>query len=233
MNRIASGISFGFTMLIAGLSFAPSASADTQRHLNHLAASIERQANALIGESRHYRHTPSYRAMLSESIKLRDTARHVRATTFCTKSFRHLEQDLRILNACFNNLEDLFDGTECNAAHGIGHIRGNTRHVKRMLNFLENDIRTMRRLVRILRRELFPAQSGYGYGYGERSAVDVYRQPYRGGGYGRSYGPRYDRSRYDRPRINPQRCDDFGCYPSYGGGGLSLNRGGFSVRIGF
>ncbi len=221
MNRIYSAIPFGFAILVVGLSANSTASADTQRHLNQLAAGIERQANALIGESRHYRHSPSYRTIINESIKMRKAARHVRVTTFCVRSFRQLEQDLRILDACFHNLEAIFDGAEFNAARGIGHVHGNTRHVKRMLNRMEDDIVHMRYLARVLRRELFGGRRGYG------SAVDVYRSPYRG--YGRGY-PTFN---------NPPRCDygrgghrSYGGI-NYGGGGVTLNRGGFSVRIGF
>ena len=217
MNRITSAFSFGFALLIAGLCFNSNASADTQRHLNRLASSIEYQSNLLLRQAGHYRHTPSYRTIVNESIKLRDTARHVRVTTFCPKSFRLLEQDLRVLDGCFHNLEAIFDGAEFNAARGIGQVRGNTRHVKRILNQLEDDIDLMRIDVRALRRELFAQRR-----YGNRGAVDVYRQPYRG--YGRGYVP--------PQRINPPRCGN-GRYQPYGGRGVTVGRGGFSVRIGF
>lgn len=218
MSRMTSALTFGIAMLVVGLCSTSQATADTQRHLNQLATSIERQANALIGESRHYRNTPSYRAIVRESIKMRDAARHVRVTTFCTRTFRELEQDLRILDACFHNLETIFDGAEFDASRGVGYVRGNTRHVKRMLNRIEDDIDFMRDDVRILRRELFGRRGGGRYG----SAVDVYRSPYRG--YGRGY----------QQTINPPRCDyGRGNYVPYGGGGVTIGRGGFSIRIGF
>ena len=81
MNRIFTSSS-SVVFLFAGIGIQQNAAADVQEHLHSLAAKIERQANLLITETRHYRHSLHYAEMLADVAKFRNIASHLHHTTY-------------------------------------------------------------------------------------------------------------------------------------------------------
>lgn len=141
--------------LIAGFAISRAANADVHGHLAGLATKIDRQADRLLDETRHYRHTANYGRMVAEVAALRAKARHMRITTFTSSNFHHLEEDLRIVDRSFHRVESFFDRAELGAVHGHGHVHGNTRHVKALLNSMEDTIHHMQEDVASMRRSIF------------------------------------------------------------------------------
>lgn len=220
--------------MFAGFGMVNSASAYDQAHLNQLARQIERQATQLITETVHYRHSAHYHEMIVETVKLRTAAIHVRAKTYCTRTFGQLERELEALDHCFHEIEDFFDHVELDAARGRGRIRGNTAHVKVLLGNMEDTIHHMQDDVRALRRELFRQSR---VNVVPRTVYQVpaavYRVPYSG----HSRGIQIDDCRSDfrggRRGGQPVHGSRGGhsVHGNRGGSGLQINRGGFSLRI--
>ncbi len=213
-------------VMFAGFGMVNSASAYDQHHLNQLARKIERQATQLITETVHYRHSAHYHEMIVETVKLRTAAIHVRAKTYCTRTFGELERELASLDHCFHEIEDFFDHVEDDAAFGRGHVHGNTAHVRVLLDRMEDTIHHMQDDVRALRREL--------YGHSRvivsprtvyKIPSPVYRSPYSGHGRSRI---EIDNCRSD---IRGGRRSGHSVHGVHGGSGLQINRGGFSLRI--
>ena len=217
MKRFTTFVCSAIAILFVGFGITPSANAQAgvQGHLNVLAAQIERKANRLLHEVEHYEHTPQYHRLVSEVIKLRGAATHVRKTTFCTRSFHKLEADLRTIDRCFHRVEGFFDRAEVSGITGHGRVRGNTAHVKVLLNSLEKTIDFMRDDVRDLKLELFRTQ---------RVVVNrpqVYHRPVN------VYQPPVYRP---RPSCQPSRTV---IYQPYGGSGISFGGDNFQFRIRF
>lgn len=133
-------------------AFATHANADEYSHIDRLAVKIRNNARRITRETVHYRHTREYAHMVSDANELYRLADHIHDVTHFEGNLRHLIMDLDQLDRMFHHLEGLFDQVEHNAAYGDGHVHGNTAHVKRLLNLIENDIHHMREDVNILRR---------------------------------------------------------------------------------
>ncbi|MFK8111603.1 MAG: hypothetical protein AB8B91_05360 [Rubripirellula sp.] len=183
---------------IALLFTATTASADTYHHIDQLALSIERQAKRLVSESRHYRHTPQYRELRDDSRDLARLADHLHDVAHDHGSLAHMESDLFELDAKFHHLESLFDCVERAASYGHGHVHGNTSHVRRLLNSIENDIHHLQEDLRTLRTPICVQPI---------VKRQTYRPPYNSGfGYNsRSYSTRTHSSHYGHPGIGNQR----------------------------
>ena len=66
-----------------------------------------------------------------------------------------MESDLRELDRKFHHLESVFDRVEHDAEfYGDGRIRGNTAHVKRLLNSIADSIHQMRSDIADIRRRM-------------------------------------------------------------------------------
>lgn len=218
--KTASKTVFGLTaILIAIMTLNSNVNADECDHIDSLAKKIQRKTRLLVKQTVHYRHTPQYRALVRETSALSATATHIREVAHFENNLYHLEADLAKLDRCFHRLESLFDATEIKASFGHGHIHGSTRHVKALLNSIEDyihhiqdDVRTLRRTNEHVRRPIFiptaPAQ---------RPVYSGYRPSYRPTAPGCQYG-----SRKGAPRTSGYRT-----------GGISFSIGGGSSRMNF
>ncbi len=119
---------------------AASASADTYHHINRLAARIDRQARSIVNETKHYRHTPEYQCLLQDSQELCRLASQIRDIAREGCDLARLDFDLAALDAAYHHLDTAFCRVEQNAAYGYGHIHGNTKRVRRILNSIVDDI---------------------------------------------------------------------------------------------
>jgi hypothetical protein len=132
-------------------AFTASASADTYQHIDQLALKIDRAAKAIVCETRHYRHTPEYTHLVADARDLAVLADHVHEIAHHHGSLAHLDSDVAALDAKFHHLESVFDRVEWRAAHGHGHVHGNTSHVKGLLNSIEECIHHLQADLRSLR----------------------------------------------------------------------------------
>ena len=128
-----------FTLAIGAL-FASQASADVYDRIDRYAVKIERKTQALLTETVHYRHTPQYRQLVQCTQELSRLAIHIHDVTHFEGNLLRLRADLRGLETEFKLLESLFDQIEYSASHGYGKIKGNTAHVKSLLNSIERSI---------------------------------------------------------------------------------------------
>lgn len=168
MNRYSKLYAFS-AILFAGF-FANQANADTWGHIEELGHDIALKADQLLAETHHYRHTPEYGHLVSDAVQLRAKANRICSLARSHASIYYLEAALADLDARFHHLEGLFDHIEHEAAHGHGHIHGPTRHVKRLLNRVEDCIHHMQRDIAALRAH---------------RVTRVYRRPYSSGHYSR------------------------------------------------
>jgi hypothetical protein len=171
-----------FGLFVASLS--GSASADTYHHIDEVALAISQQTKEFVRESRHYRHTPEYRHLISDTRELARLADHVHELAHHHGSVEHLEADLEGLDSTFHHLESVFVGIERGAAWGHGHTHGGTSHVRYLLKAIEENIHHLQEDLRSLRTAFHsapvvvnrpslggwggyssrPRHSGYGYG---------------------------------------------------------------------
>ena len=141
MNLPIKKLTFSFfAMLIAVSAYASQANADVCKHIDEMAVLIQRQTRALQRETVHYRYTPQYRKLVVCVNELQRLATHIHEVTHFEGNLDHLKVDLRELDREFHQIENLFDRAEVEAARGCSRIRGNTAHVKRLLNAIENAI---------------------------------------------------------------------------------------------
>ena len=127
------------------------AKADTYQHIDQLALHIARQAKTLVSESRHYRHTPEYRYLVSDAQDMANLAEHIHELAYRNGSLKHLSSDLADLDAKLHHLEALFDHVERSAGQGRGRIYANTSHVRSLLNSIATDINYLESDVAALR----------------------------------------------------------------------------------
>lgn len=170
-------------MLVTTLS--TSGFADTYRHIDGLALSIQRKARLLQRETVHYRHTPEYRHLLDDTRDLYRFATHLHEVAHHHGSLAHLESDVRQLDSKFHHLEAVFDRVENAAAHGHGHVDGHTAHVKALLRSIESSIHHLQDDIRSLRHPIcnYPVVPVTPH-------HEVYRRGHHGHGPGYSNRPR-------------------------------------------
>ena len=163
--------------------------------------------------------------MVADAVRLRSLAAQVHAIAHYGVDVDRLAVKVRKMDSLFHHLEDLFDRTECEASRGYGHIHGNTRHVKQLLNAIEDCIHHMRDDIAKLRRLCYRTPYGTDCGYDRSSFYggyggSVYRAYGGHGGYG---GHSYKRLGYGAP-----------VHSAYGGkGGLSIGTKNFGLKIKF
>ena len=131
---------------------------------------------------------------------------------------------MRDLEKAFHDAEGLFDKVEHYAANGVGRVRGNTAHVKKMLNRIEDCIYNLQNdLVKLDRLQ------------SARKPVNVYRPPVTPVKYRQAYDS--GRSAYGGRSINVNSNRGYG-RSAYGNGykqrsGVGISFGGGSSRITF
>ena len=148
----------GMGLLIASFVWgmgSTEVSADEFRHIDQLAVKIQRTTKRLISEVRHYRDTPAYGDLLADSREIYRLATHIHDLSHFHGRLAHMESDLRELDRKFHHLESVFDRVEHDAEfYGDGRIRGNTAHVKRLLNSIADSIHQMRSDIADIRRRM-------------------------------------------------------------------------------
>lgn len=202
---------------------ASQANADIWNHIDQQASEIERATKKLRVQVDHYRHTRFYGQLIGATARLKGQAIHVHNIAHHSHCPIALKAAVRELDRAFHDAEDLFDRVELNAAYGDGRIRGNTRHVKQMLECIEDAVHhlqdDLRRLTRPQTTRYRPPAPVY-----QPVRYDVYRGNGNFGGYNRppsrGYGYGYDRA--------PSRsCGN------RGDSGFGISIGGGSSRITF
>ncbi|QEG25211.1 hypothetical protein [Mariniblastus fucicola] len=209
---------------------ASQANADIWDHIDQQAVDIERTAKRLRGEVDHYRHTRYYGQLIGATARLKGQAIHVHNIAHHSHNAIALKHAVKELDRAFHDTEELFDRVEHNAAYGDGHIRGNTSHVKQMLNGVESCIHHLqddvRRLARIQTTRTHQTYRPAPHVYSHREVYNrpVQTRPVYSGGYG------YDHGRHDRGhRVGHDR----GHSRHRNDGGVAFSIGGGSSRITF
>jgi len=187
---------------------ASQANADTWAHVDRQAADIERATKQLRTEVDHYRHTRQYGQLIGATARLKGQAIHVHNIARYSHSTVALKAAVKELDRAFHDAEYLFDQVEENAAYGEGRIRGNTAHVKQLLNgidgcidYLRADLQSLTRAQRV-RTQYRPtpkvqsAKYGYGGGYGN------YNRPAYNGGVDYNRNRNYNRGYNSGSRRN-------------------------------
>ena len=203
MSKTARVMSLLIASLVWGMGSSP-ANADEFRHLDQLAVKIQRTSKRLIGEMKHYRHTSEYGHLIADSQEIYRLATHIHDVTHFEGRLTHLESDLRELDRKFHHLESVFERVEHDARFGAGgHVHGNTAHVKRLIDSIEDSIHHMRADIIEIRRRMSFHRDDDCY----LNTRPVYRTHYGG-----SYGNRGN---------------------LYGGVGFTIGGGSSRIYIGF
>ena len=216
MTRFSKFFIAGFALFAMTVS-ASEAKADFWRHIQELALDIQLKSDRLMGETHHYVHTPNYHCMIRSVSKMRLRAVRVHVLSLQHGCLDEMSREVAGLDRMFHEVERLFNTTEIDASHGYGHVHGNTCHVKKWLNKIEDCIHHIRADIASLRRPVRrpPVKyGGYGgYGFGGNPA----------GGYGYKFNP----------SLNPHYKSRY----SYGGGrsrgGISYHDRNFGLSIRF
>ena len=145
-----------FAVVALGIS-ANTASANAYSHINSMAVKIRNKTKSLLRETEHYRYTPNYRHLVSDAAALRQLAEHTREVARDKGDLDHLAADVAEMDQTFHHLENLFDATEQSAAYNHGKIKGNTAHVKRLLEAIEDCIHHIQDDIATLRSQAYIA----------------------------------------------------------------------------
>ena len=149
MKRLTTKLFIASTLL--ALLGTTQASANDYLRLKNDALTIERKANQMARETKHYRATPQYAQLVCDVDQFISLSQHITDLVANGGSIGRIEAYVNELDATFLHVEGLFDAIEYNAANGIGVKRGNTAHVKRHLNVVEDCILRMQEDVAILK----------------------------------------------------------------------------------
>lgn len=234
MARLTKTLIAGSVLIAMSVS-ASQANADTWGHIQKLALDIQIKSDLLMGETRHYVHTPGYQRMIRCVAEMRRRAVRVHLLSIQHGCLDEMSRELRRLDALYHEVEGIFDSAECRAAVGVGHVHGSTRHVKKLLKVIEDCIHHIRADIATLRRPAYPrnpyAAAKKARGYGAYNAGSWSHK----NGYGSfDYGQRsYKRGYQPHPRSKMYQRDCYeGVCPS-DRFGLSYSNDHFSLRLGF
>lgn len=219
MNLLSSKFVVGMTLLtLSGLTSV--ASANDYLRINRDARTIERKANLLLEETEHYRATPEYLHLVNDVHSFLGLSQHITDLVRVDGCINRIAADVAQLDYTFHHIEGLFDNIERNVARGIGRKCGNTAHVKRLLNAIEDCIHHMQDDIDLIRLRN-ARQRRYGTVVRETTRYPDY------------YGGRVTRTRetyYDRGRSF---YGGSSCPNSRGGVGLSIGGGSSRIHIRF
>ena len=126
--------------------------ADTYRHIDELALTVERQARAIEREVAVYRHTADYGHLLVDTRRLARLAEHMHEVAHNHGCVAHLESDLRQLDSAFHHLERTIEHIEEDSFRGHCRIHGSTVHLRRLMHSMELNIHYLQDDVRVLNR---------------------------------------------------------------------------------
>lgn len=144
-------------LAVGGLAIGTqSASAASYSHIDRLALELRGDAGRLYSEFRqHYRHAAHYRHLISDASQMYRLADHIHDLAH-RGTLGHMDSDLEKLDRLFHHLEGLVDEIEHDARHDHfghgGHTHGNTRHVRRLLDQMEDTLHHLHDDIRSARR---------------------------------------------------------------------------------
>lgn len=141
MKRLTTKLFIASTIL--ALLATTQANANDYLRLKSDARTIERKANKLAKETKHYRVTPQYEQLVCDVDQFISLSQHITDRVANGGSIGRIRTYVNQLDATFLHVEGLFDTIEYNAANGVGIKQGNTAHVKRHLNVIEDCILRM------------------------------------------------------------------------------------------
>jgi hypothetical protein len=217
-----------FTLLVI-TAFTAQVNADEYHHIDQLARKIQRQTKQLKNEVRHYRHTPEYDHLVHDTNEIYRLASHIHDVTHFEGNLVHLEADLRDLDREFHHLERAFDRVEHNAAYGYGRVSGNTKHVKRLLESIEDSIHHISLDVQTLRTPVVVSRPVYTRPVYTRPVYTspVYRPVYTEPSCNRSANRPPSRGHGSRGHGHQDR------YGSRGGSGFAIGGGSSKIHFRF
>jgi hypothetical protein len=176
---------------------ASQANANDWHHIDQMALKVQRQTRLLVTEENHYRSSRHYGELLRCTNRLAAISAQVHDLALHGQCPRTLKTYVNEMDSMFHKVESLFDRIEHDAARGIGCVRGNTAHVKRLLNsieeciyYLQDDLRYLTRASRQVRTQrLVYSNAGIYGGRGYNRPVYGSSYGHRGGyGHGRGHG---------------------------------------------
>jgi hypothetical protein len=148
--------SFSLVSMVAMIALVGTsqAKADEYGRIDREARRVERMTKTLLNETSHYKNTANYGVMVDSALQLKSLAAHVHDVARLDGSLAHLKHDIAELERNLCIVEDLMDQTELNASRGYGCVKGNTRHVKRLLERIDKSICKMQKELECLCRRL-------------------------------------------------------------------------------
>ena len=233
MKNLTSKIALTLTLLGA-TSFVSTASANDYRRINREAQRIERKATLLAQEVVHYEAMPQHCHLVRDLEEFVRLSQHITDLVRVSGDLRHIKADVNELDRTFHHIEGLFDQIERQIARGRGVKYGNTAHVKRLLNSVEDCIHHMQEDVAVLevrahRDHYNRPVYGSNHNHGVRNVPTYnYRREtyYNGGGYynsGSYYGRSYNSGNYYGGSCPSARNRGSGIQFSIGGGSSRIN----------
>ena len=227
MKRLTTKLFIASTLL--ALFGTTQANANDYLRLKSDALTIERKANKMAKETKHYRATPQYAQLVCDVDQFISLSQNITDLVANGGSIGRIEAYVNELDATFLHVEGLFDAIEYNAANGIGVKRGNTAHVKRHLNVVEDCILRMQEDIAILR--VRARQANVRRPVAKRPVVTSRPPTYYKGGYnGADRGP----SRQSRAYPTPSRSAPKYYSPRNSGrGGVTIGGGSSRIHIRF
>lgn len=226
MKNLTSKIAVIMTLLGA-TSIVSTASANDYRRINREAQRIERKATLLAQEVVHYEAMPQYCHLVDDLEDFVRLSQHITDLVRVSGDLRHIKADVDQLDRTFHHIEGLFDQIERQIARGRGVKYGNTAHVKRLLNNIEDCIHVMQEDVAILEVRAHRAHfdrpvygSGHNHNHRNVPSYNNRHQTYYNGG-----GGFYNSGSY----YNGGSCPN----TRNRGNGIQFSIGGGSSRIHF
>ena len=134
---------FAATLMSITLGFGSTASANHHDHIDRVAVRVQKNAQRLLEETKHYRDAPGYRQLVHQTRQLRDAAIHIHDVTHFEGHTPHLRRDVALIDQSFHQLEDLFYHIEAEVQRGRCHLDVNTNRFKRKMKQLEREIHNL------------------------------------------------------------------------------------------
>jgi hypothetical protein len=138
--NISSLSAFTATLLSLAIGTSSVASANHHDHIDRVAVRVQKNAQRLLEETRHYRNAPGYHQLVAQTRLVRDTAIHIHDVTHFEGNVPQLRRDVAMIDRSFHQLEDLFCHIEAEIERGRCHLNVNTNRFRRKMKQLEREI---------------------------------------------------------------------------------------------
>ncbi len=139
-TKQSTSMTFTAALLSAALGFSSAASANHHDHIDRVALRVQKRAQQLLEETRHYRRAPGYHQLVRQTRLVRDTAIHIHDVTHFEGNVPHLRHDVALIDRSFHQLEGLFCHIEEEIECGRCHVDVNTNRFRRRMKQLEREI---------------------------------------------------------------------------------------------